>query len=71
MGGVSVTSRYDDVKILRDHDVTSLAVSILIFNVYNNFSSNRAGNYSVVLKMSLSMRKIEGSITRPVKLDIV
>ena len=43
MGG-SVTSHRDDVKyyvILRHHDVTSLAVSIQIFNVYNNFLSNR------------------------------
>ena len=28
MGGVSVTSHHDDVKILRHDDVTSLAVSI-------------------------------------------
>ena len=28
MGGFSVTSHHDDVKILRHHDVTSLAVSI-------------------------------------------
>ena len=39
-----MTSHRDDVKyyvILRHHDVTSLAVLIWIFNVYNNFSSNR------------------------------
>ena len=29
MGGVSVTSHRDDVKILRHHDVTSLAGSII------------------------------------------
>ena len=66
-----MTSHHDDIKILRHHDVTSLAASIQIFNVCNNFLSNRAVNYSVVLKVSLSMRKIEGSIPRPVKLDMV
>ena len=40
MGGFSnVTSH--DVKVPGHHDVMSLAVSIWIFNVYNNFSSHR------------------------------
>ena len=59
-----MTSHHDDVKILIHHRRKN-------FNVYNNYSSNRAVNYSVVLKVSLSMRKIEGSIPRPVKSDIV
>ena len=57
-----MTSHPDDVKIIRHHDVTSLAVSIKFLTF---------GCYSVVLKMSLSMRKIWGSIPRPVKSDIV
>ena len=42
--GVSVTSHRDDAKyyvMSSHHDVTSPAGLILIFKIYDNFSSNR------------------------------